>query len=320
MQPLDLRVFGSLKENWINSVRSSQMKNIGDVVTKANFSGVFKQAWVKTCQPSLGISGFREAGLVPLDRGRVNCNKMNPAQVFSVPSGIHPIPPSPVLPTAIPAPPAPVSRLPTYVPVPPDSEPVLPTHVFVPPAYVSGLPTYVPVPPDSEPVLPTHVFVLPAPVSGLPTYIPVPPDSEPVLPTHVFVLPAPVSGLPTYIPVPPDSEPVLPTHVTVSPIPAPALPIHVPDTPTQKPVVTSDLQKPGQLDAAGTSIGDLLVAFPSTSGSNVSASFSKHLKTPQVLPKVSNSKKLRHQALPNLSLETNSEKYFWSVNDKRRRK
>ena len=119
-----------------------------------------------------------------------------------------------------------------------------------------------------------------------------------VLPTDVFVLPAPVSGLPTYIPVPPDSEPVLPTHATVPPIPAPALPVHVPDTPTQKPVVTSDLQKPEQLDAAGTSIGDLLVAFPSTSGSNVSASCSKHLKTPQVLPKVSNSKKLRHQALP----------------------
>lgn len=87
MQPLDLRLFSVLKQNWKESVRAFQVANIGDFVTKRTFARVFKSAWEKSATIDVGIKGFMEAGLFPICADRVMQSvKLEPSRVFQSPS------------------------------------------------------------------------------------------------------------------------------------------------------------------------------------------------------------------------------------------
>ena len=84
MQPLDLRMFGVMKQNWKNAVKVYQDKHVGDYVTKECFSEVFKEAWeTTTAQPSLAEEAFEAAGLIPRNPAKVlNNKKLEANQVF----------------------------------------------------------------------------------------------------------------------------------------------------------------------------------------------------------------------------------------------
>lgn len=84
LQPLDLRLFSPLKENWRQSVRAWQLEHIGEFLTKRNFASVFKSAWEKSCTIEVAVNGFRDTGLFPLNSERVMSTfKMEPSKLFA---------------------------------------------------------------------------------------------------------------------------------------------------------------------------------------------------------------------------------------------
>ena len=42
-----------------------------DIVTKFQFSGLFKEAWFKSIKPETLVAGFRKAGVYPLNPSAV---------------------------------------------------------------------------------------------------------------------------------------------------------------------------------------------------------------------------------------------------------
>lgn len=82
MQPLDVSVFGSLKNRWSKEVRNFQLSHPGENITKQTFSGVFKKAWEYSTTPENATSGFRKCGLFPLDKDNIDKSRMLPSQVF----------------------------------------------------------------------------------------------------------------------------------------------------------------------------------------------------------------------------------------------
>ncbi|XP_060580985.1 uncharacterized protein LOC132737668 [Ruditapes philippinarum] len=83
MQPLDLRLFATLKQHWKEAVRSFQVENAGSFVTKRNFAGVFKSAWEKSTSIEIAMKGFMEAGLFPINPDCVTKSiKLEPSKVF----------------------------------------------------------------------------------------------------------------------------------------------------------------------------------------------------------------------------------------------
>ena len=83
MQPLDLRLFGVMKQNWKNAVKAYQDKHLRDCDQRV-FSEVFKEAWeTATARPSLAEEAFEAAGLIPLKPAKVlNNKKLEANQVF----------------------------------------------------------------------------------------------------------------------------------------------------------------------------------------------------------------------------------------------
>ena len=67
-QPLDVSIFGPLKEHWSSVCHSYVSKTPGKVITKYTCSGLFHQAWYKTISPELIAAGFRKVGVCPYDR------------------------------------------------------------------------------------------------------------------------------------------------------------------------------------------------------------------------------------------------------------
>lgn len=66
MQPLDLRLFATLKQHWKEAVWAYHVENIGSFVTKRNFAQVFHSAWEKSATFAIvativAIKGFLEA-------------------------------------------------------------------------------------------------------------------------------------------------------------------------------------------------------------------------------------------------------------------
>jgi len=83
MQPCDLQLFGVLKETWKTSIREWQIQHVGQYVTKYEFSGIFKKAWVSATKVEVAVKGFRDAGLFPLDRSVIlKTDKLQTSQLF----------------------------------------------------------------------------------------------------------------------------------------------------------------------------------------------------------------------------------------------
>lgn len=84
MQPLDLRLFSSLKQTWKQSVRDWQSEHVGELVTKRTFARVFKQAWTRSTTVDAAVNGFLEAGLYPLNPAAVTKSvKLEPSKLFA---------------------------------------------------------------------------------------------------------------------------------------------------------------------------------------------------------------------------------------------
>lgn len=83
MQPLDLRLFATLKQNWKAAVRAYHVENIGEFLTKRTFARVFKGAWEKSTSIEVAIKGFMEAGLFPICPEQVSKSiKLEPSRMF----------------------------------------------------------------------------------------------------------------------------------------------------------------------------------------------------------------------------------------------
>ena len=83
MQPLDLRLFATLKQHWKEAVRAYHVENIGSFVTKRNFAQVFRSAWEKSTTLDVAMKGFWEAGIFPIDPIRVTKSiKLEPSKMF----------------------------------------------------------------------------------------------------------------------------------------------------------------------------------------------------------------------------------------------
>ena len=72
-QPLDVSFFGPLKKHWSSVCHSYMLENPGKVVTKFQFSDLFRQAWYKAINPEAIVAGFRKVGVYPFNRTAIKC-------------------------------------------------------------------------------------------------------------------------------------------------------------------------------------------------------------------------------------------------------
>ena len=70
-QPLDAAVFNPLKRNWNDAIHAFLSQNPGKVFTKYNFPPILKEAWENTMTAANICSGFRNAGIYPFNREKV---------------------------------------------------------------------------------------------------------------------------------------------------------------------------------------------------------------------------------------------------------
>lgn len=66
-QPLDISVFGPLKVHWSETCREYLYAHPGRVVTKFQFSALFRQAWSKAMTVENICSGFKKTGVYPFE-------------------------------------------------------------------------------------------------------------------------------------------------------------------------------------------------------------------------------------------------------------
>lgn len=86
-QPLDVSLFGPLKQHWREVCHQFLQSSPGKVVTKMNFSQLFSQAWLKTVTPENICSGFRKAGIIPFDPNAIKLPAiLNTNATTSIPS------------------------------------------------------------------------------------------------------------------------------------------------------------------------------------------------------------------------------------------
>ena len=70
-QPLDCSLFKPLKQQWRQECHNFYQKNPGLVISKYNFCGIFREAWLKAITPTNVIAGFKKAGIYPFNRDKV---------------------------------------------------------------------------------------------------------------------------------------------------------------------------------------------------------------------------------------------------------
>ena len=74
-QPLDCSLFGPLKVHWRHVCHEFHQKNPNGTITKLNFTGLFKQAWLKAISVENIVNGFKKSGVFPFDPTRVSALK-----------------------------------------------------------------------------------------------------------------------------------------------------------------------------------------------------------------------------------------------------
>lgn len=76
-QPLDTCVFKPLKTQWNKAVHTFQTKNLGVQITKYNFPFLLNEAWNKAMNADNICSGFRDAGIYPLNQENIKATIEN---------------------------------------------------------------------------------------------------------------------------------------------------------------------------------------------------------------------------------------------------
>ena len=79
-QPLDAAVFGPLKQHWANACHKYMQKHPGKGITKYQFSGLFKEAWMETIRPANVCAGFKKCGIY-FDPKAIECTTTVPAKL-----------------------------------------------------------------------------------------------------------------------------------------------------------------------------------------------------------------------------------------------
>ena len=77
IQPLDVSFFKSLKAHWSTACHGYMVKNPGQVVTKFQFSPLFKEAWYKAIKPETFMAGFRKTGVHPFNPNAITVPAIN---------------------------------------------------------------------------------------------------------------------------------------------------------------------------------------------------------------------------------------------------
>jgi hypothetical protein len=77
LQPLDLAVFKSLKNNWDKELVVWQWKNVGVKIPKKKFSELIGQTW-RNLSPDIIKNGFRKSGIFPFNRNVIPEEKFHP--------------------------------------------------------------------------------------------------------------------------------------------------------------------------------------------------------------------------------------------------
>ena len=91
LQPLDVGVFGPVKECWRSILKLHQLKTRAQNVTKERFPGLIKELWDKSITPEHLKAGFyRAAGLVPLDASVIQPSQLAPS-LTTVCHSPHPV-------------------------------------------------------------------------------------------------------------------------------------------------------------------------------------------------------------------------------------
>ena len=79
LQPLDVGVFGPVKECWRSILKLHQIKTRARNVTKERFPGLIKQLWERSITSEHLKAGFGAAGLVPLDASVIQPSQLSPS-------------------------------------------------------------------------------------------------------------------------------------------------------------------------------------------------------------------------------------------------
>ena len=83
IQPLDVSFFKSLKAHWSTACHQYMVDNPGRVVTKFQFSALFKEAWLKAIKTETIVSGFRKTGVYPLNPNAVTVPALDASSLSS---------------------------------------------------------------------------------------------------------------------------------------------------------------------------------------------------------------------------------------------
>ena len=83
IQPLDVSFFKSLKVHWSAACHQYMVDNPGRVVTKFQFSSLFREAWFKSIKPETVVAGFRKAGVYPLNPNAISVPALDASSLTS---------------------------------------------------------------------------------------------------------------------------------------------------------------------------------------------------------------------------------------------
>ena len=79
LQPLDVGVYGPVKQAWKRILNTYKMKTCAANIGKEEFPGLLQQLWESSFKESHLIGGFRETGLYPFNQSAIPSWKIAPA-------------------------------------------------------------------------------------------------------------------------------------------------------------------------------------------------------------------------------------------------
>ena len=83
LQPLDVGVFGPLKQAWKKILKEHQIETCAGTVTKEDFPGLISRLWERSFKAAHIKSGFRKTGLHPLSRDAIPVDRLTKSLPFS---------------------------------------------------------------------------------------------------------------------------------------------------------------------------------------------------------------------------------------------
>ena len=86
LQPLDVGVFGPVKNAWRIVLKEHQIATCASTVTKQEFPYLLAKLWDRSFLPQHFTSGFRRTGLCPLSQDAIPTSQLTKALPFSRPA------------------------------------------------------------------------------------------------------------------------------------------------------------------------------------------------------------------------------------------